>query len=110
MCDFPVLLGLCVYFLLTSAFPLGDHHHAPDESFLASNISNSRAVIVDTTANDYLTLLSAPFDVNNPNPVDKGYRYDASSGQYPRKQALRAVLSEMLRDHINWPIDLNTHC
>lgn len=85
MCDFPVLLGLCVYFLLTSAFPLDDYHHSLNDSFLGSNISNSRTVIVDRAAKDYLTLLSAPFDVNNPNPVDRGYHYDASSGQYAWK-------------------------
>jgi hypothetical protein len=36
-----------------------------------------------TGASDYLTLLSAPFDVNNPNPVENGYIHDDSDGQYP---------------------------
>ena len=76
-----VLLRLLVYLLLTSASPLGDYRHALNESFDANNISNSRTVVTDTSANDYLTLLSAPFDVANPNPIDKGYVRDDSDGQ-----------------------------
>lgn len=83
MSGLPVLLGLCVYFLLTSAVPLDGYLHELNASFLASNISNSRVVITDTSADDYLTLLSAPFDVDNPNPVDKGFVHDDSDGQYP---------------------------
>lgn len=75
-----VLIGLCGYFLLTASLPLGDYLQDSNDSALASNLSNSRTVIVDRAANDYLTLLSAPFDVNDPNPVDRGYHYDVSSG------------------------------
>lgn len=84
----PVLLGLCVYFLLISAFPLEDYPRDLNVSFLPSNISNSRVVVTDTSADDYLTLLSAPFDVANPNPVDKGFVHDDSDGQYPQGNQL----------------------
>lgn len=83
MSGLPVLLGLCVYFLLIGAVPLDDYPRDLNASFLTSNISNSRVVIIDTPADDYLTLLSAPFDVDNPNPVDKGFVHDDSDGQYP---------------------------
>lgn len=104
MFELPVLLGLCVYFLLTTSFPLGDYPRDSNDSILASNLSNSRTVIVDRTANDYLTLLSAPFDVNDPNPVDRGYHYDVSNGEYRRRQVLlmnfEGGSSENLRDQI----------
>lgn len=78
-----LLLGLCAYCLVTTAFPLDGFPRDLNASFAPSNISNSRDVITDTSAYDYLTLLSAPFDVNNPNPVEKGYVHDDSDGQYP---------------------------
>lgn len=80
MFGLPLLLGLCVYFLLTATFPLDINPRDLNASFFASNILNPRAIITDTSANDYLTLLSAPFDVDKPNPVDRGYIRDDSDG------------------------------
>lgn len=84
MSGLPVLLRLSAYFILTCAFPLSDSSHFLNDSFGANNISNSRTVVTDASANDYLTLLSALFDVDNPNPVDNGYIHDDSDGQYPK--------------------------
>lgn len=81
MFGIPVLLGLCVYFLLPTAFPLTDYPHDLNDSFGTKNISISRIVVTDTSSYDYLTLLSAPFDIDNPNPVEKGYAHDDSDGQ-----------------------------
>lgn len=83
MFGLPILLGLCIYILLSSALPLIDSSLHLNGSFGTNNISNFRTVVVDPAANDYLTLLSAAFDVNDPNPVDRGYHYDISSGQCP---------------------------
>lgn len=42
---------------------------------------NARALVTDTTANNnYLTLLSSPYDIENPNHGDDGYIYDDSAG------------------------------
>lgn len=91
----PLFLGLWVYFLLTTAFPLGDFPRDVDDSSDANNIS--RAVVTDTSAYDYLTLLSAPFDVANPNSVEKGYVRDDSDGQYRlRKHASLITLGVLL--------------
>ncbi|KKY38947.1 putative tri m 2 allergen [Diaporthe ampelina] len=76
----PLLVGLWVYFILTTASPLADYARDLDASLGANNITDSRVVVTDTSANDYLTLLSAPFDVANPNPVEKGYVRDDSDG------------------------------
>ncbi|KAL2292976.1 hypothetical protein FJTKL_07999 [Diaporthe vaccinii] len=81
MFGLPILLGLCIYILLSSALPLIDSPLHLNGSFGTNNISNFRTVVVDPAANDYLTLLSAAFDVNDPNPVERGYHYDISSGQ-----------------------------
>lgn len=83
-----VLLGLCVYVLLTSALPLTDHPHALNHLIRTNNISNSRTVVTETSSYDYLTLLSAPFDIDNPNPVEKGYARDDSDGQHPQGSTL----------------------
>ena len=83
-----VLLGLSAYFILTSTFPLSDSLHFLNDVVGANNISNSRPVVTDASANDYLTLLSAPFDVDNPNPVENGYIRDDSDGQYPENMGI----------------------
>jgi len=83
-----VLLGLSAYFIFTCAFPLSDSSQFLNDSFGANNISNSRTAVTDASANDYLTLLSAPFDVGNPNPVDNGYVRDDSDGQYPKEHVI----------------------
>lgn len=80
-----LLLGFSVYFLLTGTLPTNEYPHSLNDSLGANNISNSHTVVIDSLAGDYLTLLSAPFDVNNPNPVDRGYVHDDSDGQYPQK-------------------------
>lgn len=80
-----VLLGFSVYFLLTSALPIHEYPRPLNNLFGANNLSSSHAVVTDSLAGDYLTLLSAPFDTTNPNPVDRGYVHDDSDGQYPQK-------------------------
>lgn len=77
-----ILLGVCAYFLLTNALHLGHKFDTLNASFDPLNILKPRSLVTDTTANDYLTLLSAPHDEDNPNPVDKGYVHDDSGGQY----------------------------
>ncbi|KAL1862840.1 hypothetical protein Daus18300_008337 [Diaporthe australafricana] len=76
-----VLLAVCAYFLLANAFHLGHQSDALNASFDPLNTLNARALVTDTSANDYLTLLSAPHDEDDPNPVDKGYVHDDSGGE-----------------------------
>ncbi|KAI3397399.1 hypothetical protein diail_10850 [Diaporthe ilicicola] len=76
-----VFLAVCSYFVLSSALHLGGHRlRALNSSSDPLNILKPRDLVTDTPANDYLTLLSAPYDVDNPNPVDKGFVHDDSDG------------------------------
>lgn len=75
-----LFLGLSAYLILTCASPIGDSFHFLPDSFDPRNVSSSRTTVTDNVAADFLTLLSAQFDVNNPNPADKGYVRDDSDG------------------------------
>ncbi|POS78748.1 hypothetical protein DHEL01_v202869 [Diaporthe helianthi] len=117
MSGLALFLGLSAYFFLACALPLDDLSPFVTNSFDPKNISDSHMTVTDNTAADFLTLLSAQYDANNPNPVDKGYVRDDSDGKgttifvldsgfnlerYPDEQCLdqRRIDTFVLEQHI----------